>query len=273
MSAPPPTDKLRLQLACCRPDGADQGDRHLREALLRLDADPKLKEAFAVQADFDGPMAALVQKLPLPAGFDAEIAAGQRQAARPSSVSWRGLLRQPAAWAVGLAFLFLAAWTGVAVYEHSTGFAGDDTVRQMIEYTRTGASADHLEPLTAECGRLGDTLFLQYGLEDYAVPTLFDRDLATGYRVFAKNEKFVAQIQVKDHGLMFLVFRADQQNVNIHPPGRWKVPARRRLVGRRTDARGDRVRRHLSRGRGRAAHGTWPRPRSENRKRKKSDKV
>lgn len=222
MSAPPPTDKHRIRLACCRPDAADQGDRRLREALLRLDADPKLREAFALQADFDGSMAALVQSLPLPASFEAEVALGQRRAVRPRGVSWRSLLWQPAAWAVGLAFLFLAGWAGVAMYEHHTGFPGDDTVRQMIEYARTGANADHLEPLNAECGRLGDTLFLQYGLEDYAVPTLFDRDIATGYRVFAKNEKFVAQVQVEDHDMTFLVFRADQQNVSIQPSGRWK---------------------------------------------------
>ena len=222
MSAPPPTDKQRLRLACCRPDGADLGDRRLREAIQRMSADPKLQEAFARQAEFDGPMAAQVQGLALPNGLGAEIAAGQRRATRPRGFSWRGLLWQPVALAVGLAFLFLAAWGGMALYEHHTGFTGDETVRQMIEYTRTGAKADPLEPLNTECGRLGDTLFLQYGLEDYAVPTLFDRDMATGYRVFAKNEKFVAQVQVKDHDMTFLVFRADQQNVSIQPVGRWK---------------------------------------------------
>ncbi len=222
MSVPPPTDKHRLRLACCRPDRADQGDRRLREAIQRLSADPKLQEAFARQAEFDGPMAAQVQSLPLPAGFHGEVAAGQRRATRPRGFSWRGLLWQPVALAVGLAFLFLAAWAGMAIYDHRTGFAGDETVRQMIEYTRTGVNAGRLEPLSAECGRLGDTLFLQYGLEDYAVPTIFDRDIATGYRVFAKNEKFVAQVQVKDHDMTFLVFRADQQNVTIHPAGRWK---------------------------------------------------
>ena len=130
----------------------------------------------------------------------------------------------------------------MAIYEHHTGFAGDDTVRQMIEGTRTGAGADHIEPLNTECGRLGDTLFLQYGLEDYSVPPLFDREIATGYRVFAKNEKFVAQVRVKEHGMTFLVFRADQQGVNIQPPGHWKFLTRRRLVRRRAAARPDRVR-------------------------------
>ena len=222
MSAPPPTDKHRLRLACCRPDGADQGDRRLREALNRMIADPKLKEAFALQADLDAPMAALVQGLPLPTGFDADVTAGQRRATRPRGVSWRGLLWQPVALAAALAILFLLGWAGMAIYEHHTGFAGDDTVRQMIEYSRSGPHADQFQPLNTECGRLGDTLFLQYGLEDYAVPSVFDRDIATGYRVFAKNEKFVAQVQVAEHAMTFLIFRADQQNVTIQPPGHWK---------------------------------------------------
>ena len=222
MSAPPPTDKHRLRLACCRPDAADQGDRRLREALGRAVADPKLREAFALQAEFDGPMAGLVQALPLPAEFAADVAAGQRRAVRPRGFSWRSLVWQPVALAVGLAGLFLAGWAGVALYDHHTGFAGDDTVRQMIDYSRTGPHADQFQPLDGECGRLGDTLFLQYGLEDYAVPRVFDHDIATGYRVFAKNEKFVAQVQIKDHGMTFLVFRADQQNVSIQPPGHWK---------------------------------------------------
>ena len=54
------------------------------------------------------------------------------------------------------------------------------------------------------------------------MPPIFDREIATGYRVFAKNEKFVAQVRVKEHGMTFLVFRADQQGVNIQPPGHWK---------------------------------------------------
>ena len=159
MSAPPPTDRHRLRLACCRPDAADQGDRRLREALHRMDADSRLRETFALQAEFDAPMAALVQGLPLPAGFDREISLGRQRATRTRGWSWRSLVWQPVALAVALAGLFLAAWVGMAIYEHHTGFAGDDTVRQMIEGTRTGAGADHIEPLNTECGRLGDTLF------------------------------------------------------------------------------------------------------------------
>ena len=218
----PSPDKRLALLACCRPDGSDQGDRRLREALQAIQADPAAREAFALQREFDGRVGALVRGLPLPLSFDAEIDAGVRRAERPGGGNWRGVFRQPVAWAVLLAFLFLAGWGAEAYHEHTLGFAGDDTVREMIEYSRTGPHADRIEPLSTECILLGDTLFLHYGLEDYAVPSPFTHAQTTGYRVFAKNEHLVAEIKVKDQNMTFLVFRADQQGVSIFPPNRWK---------------------------------------------------
>ena len=42
--------------------------------------------------------------------------------------------------------------------------------------------------------------------------------------MFAKNDSLVAQVIVNHQGkgMVFLLFRADQQGVNIHPPGHWK---------------------------------------------------
>ena len=219
MSSP---DKRLALLACCRADGSEQGDRRLREALQTMQADPAAREAFALQKEFDARLAALVEDLPLPLSFDAEIEAGVRRAELPGGGNWRGVFRQPVAWAVVLAFLFLAGWGAEAYHEHTLGFAGDDTVREIVEYSRTGPHADHIEPLTTACNLLGDTLFLQYGLEDYAVPSPFTHAQTTGYRVFAKNEHLVAEIKVKEQDMTFLVFRADQQGVNIFPPNRWK---------------------------------------------------
>ena len=225
MAAAAPSDKFLASLACCRPDAQPQGDRRLRDALQRMKADPALKDAFARQADFDGKMAALVRGLPLPETFDTEVDAGLRDAGKaPPKSKWRGILRQPVFWAVMLAGAFLVAYAAYTVYAHMTGFPGDETVRQLIEGSRTGPHADHVEPLNTECSQLGDKLFVQYGLEDYMVPPAFAHDQTLSYRVFAKNDSLVAQVQVRDggHDMTFLVFRADQQGVNIHPPGRWK---------------------------------------------------
>ena len=216
------SDKQMVLLACCRPDGSDLGDRHLREVLCQVKGDPGLQQAFARQAEFDGRLASLVQGLPLPRSFDAEVQTGVQRAMRPQGGSWRGVFRQPAAWAVLLAFLFLAGWVGQAYYEHTLGFAGDDNVKTMVEYSRKGPHADRFQPLATECSRLGDTLFLQYGLEDYAVPSPFTHVETTGYRVFARNEHLVAQIKVAERDMTFLVFRADQHGVDIDPPNRWK---------------------------------------------------
>ena len=219
------SDKHRSLLACCRPDAQPQGDRRMREALAHMAADPALKEAFTQQAEFDGRMAALVRGLPLPETFATEIDAGLRGEAKGAPASrWRALLREPALWAVLLAGAFLLAYTANAYYEHMTGFTGSDTVRELVESSRHGAHADHVEPINTECSQLGDKLFVQYGLEDYEVPAAFAHDQAISYRVFAKNDSLVAQVVVRDHDrpLTFLVFRADQQGVAIHPAGRWK---------------------------------------------------
>lgn len=215
-------DKHTVLLACCRPDGSDQGDRRVREAVQLAARDPALHEAWTRQSEFDSRLAPLVQNLLLPLSFDAEVQAGVRRATRPRGGNWSGLFRQPAAWAVLLAFLFLAGWGAEAYYEHTQGFSGDDNVRAIVEYSRKGPHADHIQPLQTECSLLGDTLFLQYGLEDYAVPAPFTHFEANGYRVFAKNEHLVAQIKVDEKDLTFLVFRADQQKVSIFPPNRWK---------------------------------------------------
>lgn len=218
----PLSDKQTSVLACCRPDGSDHGDRRLREAVQQASVDPALREVFAQQTEFDGRLVSLVQGVPLPASFEAEVQTGVRRATRPEGGSWRGLFRQPAAWAVGLAFLFLAGWVAQAYYEHLQGFAGDDNVRTMIEYSRKGPHSDHFQPLVTECKLLGDTLFLQYGLEDYTVPSPFTHVQTTGYRVFSRNEHLVAQIKVDEKDMNFLVFRADQHGVAIDPPNRWK---------------------------------------------------
>ena len=56
------------------------------------------------------------------------------------------------------------------------------------------------------------------------MPAVFAHAQTVSYRVFAKNDSLVAQVQVRDHeqNMMFLVFRADQLGVTIHPPGHWK---------------------------------------------------
>ena len=218
----PPGDKQLLALACCRPDREDQGDRRLREALQQAQNHPLLSETLARQAEFDERLAPLVQGVPLPLSFEAEVQTGVERSSRPRGGNWRGVLRQPAAWAVLLAFLFLAGWAAQAYYDHRQGFDGDDNVRTMIEYSRKGPHADHFQPLATECSLLGDTLFLQYGLEDYAVPSPFTHVQTAGYRVFARNEHLVAQIKVQEKDLTFLVFRADHHKVDIFPPNRWK---------------------------------------------------
>jgi hypothetical protein len=233
MAASLPTDKQRTLLACCRPDADDHGDKKMREALNSLEADSTLKESFNTQAEFDRPLAALVQAVPLPENFDAEISTGLNRASHPQ-FSWRGLLREPAFWAVLLAFTFLVAWGGDMLYERAVGFPGDETVSKLIEgIAAAEAAGQHdggpgtpaatrFEAVSTESGKLGDTLFLKHNVEAFQVPAPFAHTQTISYRVLEKNDTAVTQVKVLDHKMTFLIFPAGEFGVDITPPGRWK---------------------------------------------------
>jgi hypothetical protein len=214
-------DKRRALLACCRPDQDDQGDRRLRDVLDRMKANPALRESFAAQARFDEQMAALVRDLPLPPTFNDEIAAGLRRTAE-SRFSWRALLREPLPWAVLLACGFLMVYGAYLIYERVTGFPGDETIARLVQTAIADPDNAKLEPLDIECGKLGDTLFLKYGIDDYQVPPTLAPLHTVGYRVFDGKDSPITQVQVREHDLTFLIFRADQEGVEIKPAGEWK---------------------------------------------------
>ena len=214
-------EKCRALLACVRPDGGAPGDRATREAFHRLEGDPGLKEAFEQQQAFDRGMGAMVRDIPLPEAFDAQLAASFERAFNEET-SGRHLLAHPALWAALLSVLFLVGWGGLVFYQRMQGFPGDDAVARLVAGVSSNSANQRLEPLSTECDNLGDTLFLRYGLDDYSVPRPFGRYEAVGYRVFFSNSFPVAQVKVREHGLTFLLFRCDQQGVDLKPPGEWK---------------------------------------------------
>ena len=109
------------------------------------------------------------------------------------------------------------------LYERSRSFPGDDNVRALIERVEaTDPASQRLVPIVTDMDKLGDPLFLQSNVEQYDVPALFARVKTAGFRVFEVNDSPVTQVQARDHGLTFLVFRTDAQGVDINPPGVWK---------------------------------------------------
>lgn len=223
MSAATP-EKCRALLACVRPDAGAPGDRTLREAFHRLETDPGLKQSFDQQQEFDRDMGAAVRDIPLPPAFDAQLGASFARAFSEETSS-RHLLAHPALWAALLSVLFLLGWGGLVLYQRMEGFPGDDAVNRLVTSVSANAGNQRLEPLSTQCDNLGDTLFLKYGLDDYSVPREFGRYEAVGYRVFFSNSFPVAQVKVREHGLTFLIFRCDQQGVDLKPPGNWKYLA------------------------------------------------
>ena len=93
-------------------------------------------------------------------------------------------------------------------------------MRQVVNLALK-ARLGSLEPLDTECGALGDTLFLRHNVTDYDVPEAFTHEMASGYRVFKKDENYVTQVQTRGDGLVFLVFKADAEKVRIGK-GAWK---------------------------------------------------
>ena len=122
-----------------------------------------------------------------------------------------------------LAVAFLLAWGANALYQRVTGFAGDEAISHLVETAAAGDPDNtKLEPLDIECGKLGDTLFLKYGIEDYQVPPTLARLHTVGYRVFEDKGGSVTQVQVREHDLTFLIFPATPQGVEIKPAGAWR---------------------------------------------------
>lgn len=220
MSAVTP-EKCRALLACVRPDAGVPGDRATREAFHRLESDAGLKDTFDQQQAFDRGMGAIVREIPLPPAFDAQLGASFARAFNEET-SGRHLLAHPALWAALLSVLFLLGWGGLVLYQRMDGFPGDDSVARLVTSVSANSGNQRLEPLSTPCDNLGDTLFLKYGLDDYIVPRQFGRCEAVGYRVFFSNSFPVAQVKVREHGLTFLIFRGDQQGVDLKPPGEWK---------------------------------------------------
>ncbi len=207
----------------------------MREILNQLEGNPGLKDLFEAQAEFDRPLATLVQGVPLPESFEQEIDAGLRRAAQPQ-FSWRGLLCEPAFWAVLLAFAFLVAWGGNTLYQRAIGFPGDEDVTKLIEGIRaaeTSPQKDALgtpegarfEAVSTESGKLGDTLFLKHNVEVFQVPPSFAHTQTLSYRVLDRDDTTITQVKVHEHDLTFLIFPASDFNVDITPAGRWKYLA------------------------------------------------
>ena len=168
----------------------------MREALNSMEGDAALKESFATQTEFDRPLAALVRAVPLPENFDQEINAGLSRASQPQ-FSWRGLLREPAFWAVLLAFC-LHGRLGWRIRFTSAPWVspGDETVSKLIEgicappnppaSTTAGRALrrrTRFEAVSTESGKLGDTLFLKHNVEAFQVPAPFAHTQTISYRV------------------------------------------------------------------------------------------
>ena len=72
---------------------------------------------------------------------------------------------------------------------------------------------------------MGDTLFLKHNVEAFQVPPSFAHAQTISYRVLDRDDTTITQVKVHDHEMTFLIFPANDFNVDISPPGTWKYLA------------------------------------------------
>ncbi len=195
----PASDKHLARLACCRPDGEPLGCRRTRDALGSMADDPALQDAFDSSGAFDAPLAARgARRCRCRTTFETD-GRGRPAAGRAKRDE---LLARDAAPA---GVLGGAAGGGVP---GRPGRAGRSTSARWVSRRRQRAAGrrtwrsrpawDRSNPSTPSAASSATRCFCGTTWTDYDVPEAFTHDDGHGYRVFAKNDRLVAQVQVRD---------------------------------------------------------------------------
>lgn len=224
-----------------------------------MESDPALRLEFTAQSRMDIQMMELVRELPVPLGLELR-AENVWSRARIGKISGTAILKQPAFWAAVLSIVFLIGW-GVFMYSERTNrFVGDEALVRLVDRVvvptfrgresqreSTGAGttsrkiitkdvlgdiddpslprADRvkLKPVAVNIEELGDLLFLEHGIEHFALPREFSQSLVDGYGITTRGADPIVVIKLKKPGDLYLVvFRAAPLGVEIQPRGNWK---------------------------------------------------
>ena len=112
---------------------------------------------------------------------------------------------------------------GVLIYfglDWMENFPGKDAAQRMIDMTEEMTGIE-LEPKIAEAGSLEDWFFSN-GYENFRMLPEFAHMKTVGCRVFRQDGYPVAQIAIENHNSLFYIFHADDFDVKLDPPERWK---------------------------------------------------
>lgn len=221
------TEEARAILAGYRT--GQPADAKIQKALRLMEGDEVLKREFREQNEFDSGVLTLIQQIRPPQGLLQNISEGDAVPERPRID--KALLRQPP---VIAALIGLAVMLGFLIYfwlDHLSSFPGREAVFRMIGVTQQMSGVE-LEPLITECGKLGDWLYLKYGLEDFNPPPEFSGRKTVGCRVYKQDGFPVAQVALEDpgsatsaagSGVILYMFRASDFGVKLSAPKEWLI--------------------------------------------------
>ncbi|MGV3756039.1 MAG: hypothetical protein ACO1QS_11705 [Verrucomicrobiota bacterium] len=168
------TEEVKFFLNAARPNGADQADPTIAEAMELAQRDAALQKWFEEQRAFDKAVASKLRQTPVPKDLRSSILAGVR-INRPA-VWW-----QQSRWLAVAAALVLAAIVGAVQFktlerQSRTASLAEDLIRQ-------GADGRHVEVMLSDLTAIKDWLKSQQAPAEFSFPQGLAKASAQGCRV------------------------------------------------------------------------------------------
>ncbi len=204
-------------------------DGKVQKALRLLEGDEALGRAFREQSAFDNQVFAWIQTIKPPPGLLHRINDAAAEPVRPRID--KAILKQPPVIAALIGLVVMLGFLIFFWFDHMGSFPGRDAVFRMIGVTQQMSGVE-LEPLITECEKLGDWLYLKYGLEDFNAPPEFSGKKTVGCRVYKQDGCPVAQVALEEatgaegmegSGVILYMFRASDFGVKLSAPKSWLI--------------------------------------------------
>lgn len=205
-------------IRCHRPGRPETQDAAIQKAVRIAEGMPDLKAALASQIEFDNRQADIIRGIVPDENFLNKIDDTFERLQK--SFQWSALRQPPflAGASAILVLLFVLVYFGP---DWLDGFPGREAAEQMIEMTEEMTGIE-LEPKVTEAGNLEDWFFSN-GYQNFRILPEFAHMKTVGCRVFWQHGCPVAQIAIENHSLLLYIFHAEDFDVKLEPPERWRL--------------------------------------------------
>lgn len=204
-------------IRCHRPGRPELQDPAIQKAVRIAEGIPELKAALATQVEFDDRQADIIRGMAPDENFLNKI--DETLEKLQKGFQWN-VLRQPPFLAGAVAILVLLFMLVYFGLDWLDSFPGKEAAQRMIDMTEEMTGIE-LEPKVTEAGNLEDWFFSN-GYENFRMLPEFAHRKTVGCRVFRQDGYPVAQIAIEDHSLLLYIFHAEDFDVKLDPPERWR---------------------------------------------------